>query len=401
MGLKHQAFFYSLFLSRLADQIILFLVPLVIFQLTGSVAWSGGAFFLETLPRYLAFPICGALCDRISPLRLLRVSQLLRALACFVGMSAYALFGGIGWLIGISAVCGVLTTQGLMAREVMLPQLFQQHRFQTVAAYTQIADQLGLVLGPLFAAGLLKLVSWDYVVVSSAGLFLAADGCVILWQRWVQPVLDEPTPVAGHWALPLITAMRHIIHRPGLIEAVVLAAAVNLVIGVTLATSAAMVTGVHGETDTAYALLQMAGAVATVIVLFVTAHLPAALGTLGLVAYAMILIGGLVSGLASGAALYAIGFILVIGFDKMFNVFIRSLRMRIIPREDLGKTTGLIVMLNNLSQPLAGLLVGAFAGSFGAGVVIAALSLAMGCLGLGVGALWLRRTSRPAFLDYR
>ena len=31
MGLKHQAFFYSLFLSRLADQIILFLVPLVIF----------------------------------------------------------------------------------------------------------------------------------------------------------------------------------------------------------------------------------------------------------------------------------------------------------------------------------------------------------------------------------
>jgi len=41
----------------------------------------------------------------------------------------------------------------------------------------------------------------------------------------------------------------------------------------------------------------------------------------------------------------------------MFNVFIRTLRMKIIPRQDLGKTTGLIVMLNNLSQPLAGLLV--------------------------------------------
>jgi MFS family permease len=64
MRLKHQAFFYSLFLSRLADQIILFLVPLVIFQPTGSVAWSGAAFFLETLPRFLSFPICGALCDR-------------------------------------------------------------------------------------------------------------------------------------------------------------------------------------------------------------------------------------------------------------------------------------------------------------------------------------------------
>jgi MFS family permease len=116
MGLKHQAFFYPLFLSRLPDQIILFLVPLVIFQLTGSVAWSGTAFFLETLPRFLSFPICGALGDRMSPLTLLRVSQLFRAMSCVAGMTAYAIVGGVGWLIGISAVCGVLTTQGLSCR---------------------------------------------------------------------------------------------------------------------------------------------------------------------------------------------------------------------------------------------------------------------------------------------
>lgn len=399
MGLKHQAFFYSLFLSRLADQIILFLVPLVIFQLTGSVAWSGAAFFLETLPRFLSFPICGALCDRTSPLTLLRTSQLSRAVACFAGMTAYAIFGGIGWLIGISAVCGVLTTQGLMAREVMLPQVFHGQRFEKVVAYTQIADQLGTVLGPLVAAGLLKLCSWEYVVVSSAALFLAADGSVIAWQKFAQPVLTEPKPIPGSWTLPLKTALRHIIKRPGLMEAVLLAAAVNLVIGVTLATSAAMVTGVHGETNTYYALLQMAGAVATVIVLFVTAHLPTALKTLGLVAYAMIFIGGVITGMATHAHAYALGFILVVGFDKMFNVFIRTLRMRIIPRQDLGKTTGLIVMLNNLSQPLAGLLVSAFAGIHGAGMVIAALSLVMGFLGLLVGAIWFRKAPGPSILD--
>jgi MFS family permease len=301
----------------------------------------------------------------------------------------------VGWLIGISAVCGVLTTQGLMAREVMLPQLFHQHRFEKVASYTQLADQLGMVLGPLVAAGLLKLWSWEYVVASSAALFLAADGLVIAWQRFARPKLDEPTPIPGSWTLPLKTALQHIVKRPGLLEAVILAAGVNLVIGVTLATSAAMVTGVHGETDTYYALLQMAGAVATVIVLFAIAHLPVALGTLGVVAYVMILIGGIVTGLASHPHVYVLGFILVIGFDKMFNVFIRTLRMRIIPRQDLGKTTGLIVMLNNLSQPLAGLLVSAFAGLYGAGIVISALSFVMGFLGLLVGALWLRRATRP------
>jgi hypothetical protein len=48
---NHQAFFCSLFVARLADQILLFLVPLVVFQTTRQVSWSGLAFFIETLPR--------------------------------------------------------------------------------------------------------------------------------------------------------------------------------------------------------------------------------------------------------------------------------------------------------------------------------------------------------------
>ena len=54
-------FFLSLFLSRLADQIILFVVPLVVFKTTDSAAWAGLAFFAESLPRFLSFPVCGAL----------------------------------------------------------------------------------------------------------------------------------------------------------------------------------------------------------------------------------------------------------------------------------------------------------------------------------------------------
>jgi hypothetical protein len=234
---------------------------------------------------------------------------------------------------------------------------------------------------------------------SSAALFLAADGAVIAWQKLVRPVLAEPQPIPGNWALPLKTALQHVIKRPGLMEAVLLATAVNLIIGVTLATSAAMVTGVHGETDTYYALVQMAGAVATVIILFLIAHLSTSLESLGLMAYVMIFIGGVVTGLASNAHVYTLGFIVVVGFDKMFNVYIRTLRMRIIPRQDLGKTTGLIVMLSNLSQPLAGLLVSVFAGICGAGLVIAALAVVMGFVGLLVGTIWLRRAPRPAMFD--
>ena len=54
---------------------------------------------------------------------------------------------------------------------------------------------------------------------------------------------------------------------------------------------------------------------------------------------------------------------LVAGFDKMVNVFIRTLRARMVPLEDPGKTSGIIARLNKLSQYLAGLLVGFLAGA--------------------------------------
>lgn len=114
MRKDYLAFFISLFLSRLADQILLFIVPLVVFQTTNSASWAGLAFFVESLPRFLAFPLCGALCDKYSPIRILHISQVYRALLCVLAMVLYVFFGGIGWLVVLSALCGVLTTQGIM-----------------------------------------------------------------------------------------------------------------------------------------------------------------------------------------------------------------------------------------------------------------------------------------------
>lgn len=183
MRKEYLAFFSSLFVSRLADQILLFLVPLIVFQTTGSAAWAGLAFFIESLPRYLAFPVCGALCDKYSPIKVLHISQVYRALACVLAMALHGVFGGIGWVIALSALCGVLTTQGLMAREVLLPHIFSDYSYTKTLSYSQIADQAGLVLGPLVAALLLEFCAWHWVVLWVAGLFLLADLGMGVWQR--------------------------------------------------------------------------------------------------------------------------------------------------------------------------------------------------------------------------
>ena len=397
MRTDHTAFYTSLFLSRLADQMLLFLVPLVVFQVTQSTAWSGVAFFVETLPRFLSFPICGALCDRIPPLRLLRISQIARALACVLGCMASGLTGQVAWLVGVSAVCGVLTTQGLMAREVMLPQVFRGWRTESVLAHAQIADQLGMVLGPLLAALALGWWSWVAVLGVTAGLFVAADAAMKVW-RWASPVqLDEPAGINAtqtrHWLQPYRTALAHVLRLPGLKQLIVLAAGVNLVVGVTLATSAAMVTGALHQSSSDYALLQTGGAITTVVILLVIARLSMPLGGMGLVAYLGILLGAVATAVSGGPWTYALGFLMVIGFDKMFSVYIRTRRLQVIPATDLGKTTGLIVLLNNLTQPMAGLLVGLFAGATHAQGVIWVMAAGMALLG-GL-ALAIGRRCKP------
>ncbi|WP_281663325.1 MFS transporter [Paraburkholderia fungorum] len=394
MRVNPQAFFCSLFVARLADQVLLFLVPLVVFQTTHQVSWSGLAFFIETLPRYLVFPFFGALCDRISPLRLMRISQTVRAFVCFGGVLAYVLFGGIGWLIALSALCGVLTSQGLVAREVMLPQIFSTQQFQRVLAYSQLADQLGFVLGPMLAALLLGLWRWEWVVGATGVLFLLADAALLQWARSSGFRAGDPPPAKpGHWTMPLRIALRHVLLLPGLKRVVLLAAAENLVIGVTLATSAAMVTGIHAQSSRYYAGLQTAGAVATVLILLTIARNAWPARTLGLLAFVSICAGGVIAGASAAPWGYAVGFLLIVGFDKMFNVYIRSARQKIIPPEDYGKTTGVVILLNNMTQPLAGLLVGIFSARAQTGLLIVALSLAMGCIGatVSIGSALSRR----------
>jgi MFS family permease len=388
MRAHHLSFYSSLLLSRLADQVLLFLVPLVVYQQTGSASWTGITFFIETLARFVAFPVCGVLSDRHPPLRLLRQSQALRALSCLAGLAAgFALSGqaALGALVLASAACGVFTTQGVMAREVLLPHIFPGDRFERVLAHAQIADQLGMVAGPVVAAAALAIWPWQGVVGCSALMFVLADAALAWWPRQHTGTLPQGRSAVGEsWWVPLRTALAHIAHLPGLKPLIALAAGVNLVVGVTQATAAAMLTGLLGQSAAAYAQLQTAGAVVTVLVLAWVARAHWRGHTLGVWSYALLLVGGLMSAWAAHPAVYALGFLLVIGFDKMFSVYIRAARQRIIPAQDFGKTSGVVVLLNNLTQPLAGLAVGLGAQGADARGVIAVLVVGMGVIGVVV-----------------
>jgi MFS family permease len=396
MRKDYLAFFVSMFLSRLADQILLFIVPLIVFQTTQSVSWAGLAFFVESLPRFLSFPICGALCDKFSPIRILHISQVYRAVMCIAAVVLFMIFGGIYWIVALSAVCGVLTTQGIMAREVVMPYIFKHYTYTKTLSYSQIADQTGLVLGPLIAALMLEVWAWHWVVLAIAVLFLLADLAMLFWQRTSAVTLETFEQHHDVWLNPLRIAFGHIRNLAELKKIIGLAVGVNLIIGVTLATSAAMVIGEYSAGKDYYAWLQAAGAVTTIIILFFLARVTLPLRVLGSMSYTLIAAGAFITALSPTVWGYIVGFLLIVGFDKMFNVYIRSIRQQVIPARDFGKTVGVITLLNNLSQPLAGLLVALLAAPVGTQQVILLLALATSLIGITVVAFFSKTAGMPA-----
>ncbi len=388
MRKDYLAFFISLFLSRLADQILLFIVPLIVFQTTQSVSLAGLAFFVESLPRFLAFPVCGALCDKYPPVRILHLSQVYRALACMIAIGLYGVFDGIYWLVMLSALCGVLTTQGVMAREVLMPHVFQQYSYAKTLSYSQIADQSGLVLGPLVAALMLEVWAWPWVVLGVAALFVLADLAMGVWQRTNTVNVEVFEQHRDIWLQPLRIAFGHIGNLASLKRLIALTVGVNLIIGVTLATSAAMVTGQFAAGKDAYALLQAAGALVTIVILFYLARATLPLKLLGGLSYGLIAVGALIMAISPNLWLYLLGFLLVIGFDKMYSVYMRSVRQKVIPVQDFGKTVGVITLLNNLPQPLAGLVIAVLAAPLGTQTVILLLTGITALIGVAVASGW-------------
>ncbi|WLH10992.1 MFS transporter [Pseudomonas hefeiensis] len=395
MRKDYLAFFISMFLSRLADQILLFIVPLIVFQTTHSVSWAGLAFFVESLPRFLSFPICGALCDKFSPIRILHISQVYRAVICIAAVVLFMIFGGIYWIVALSAVCGVLTTQGIMAREVVMPYIFKHYTYTKTLSYSQIADQTGLVLGPLIAALMLEVWAWHWVVLAIAGLFLLADLAMLFWQRASAVTLETFEQHHDVWLNPLRIAFGHIRNLAELKKIIGLAVGVNLIIGVTLATSAAMVIGEYSAGKDYYAWLQAAGAVTTILILFFLARVTLPLRVLGSLSYTLIAAGAFITAFSPTLWGYLVGFLLIVGFDKMFNVYMRSIRQQVIPAKDFGKTVGVITLLNNLSQPFAGLLIALLAAPVGTQQVILLLALATSLIGITVVVVFSKTAGLP------
>ncbi|MFI0817427.1 MFS transporter [Streptomyces sp. NPDC021098] len=378
-------------LGLMAEQVVMFAVPLLIFQDTNEVSSLGFAFALEWLPGLIAYPFAGLIADRDGGARLFSVVSGGRAVVLVV-VAALCL-AQPSWTTAIlmtsGAVLSVLVAPVRMSVEKMVPLLAEGEKMARTQALVQNMELLAMALGPALAMLAATLLGKVWLLAVAGSVFAVAAACWLPLPRGVrQPAAGSSRAVFQELALGWSLLIKN---RPVLLLGMV-NFAINLAVAAMLSANAALVTGVFKAPDSAFALLNTCVGVIGFLNLMVIPVLLKRFDVhfLGGLGFSLLCGALLLTGVVGSFVGYAVFFVAALTGVAYYNVFNRTQRVRVIAKEHLGKVMGPFYLLNLLSYPIAGLLVGSVGAAFGPQRLILVLAV---CL-TGFGAVFLPLTMR-------
>lgn len=373
------------------DQTLNYLVPLIIYVLTGNPALSGVAFLVQWLPSVISMPVSGAVNDRFSPFPQLFWTDVIRA----VLMSVVAFGGAIPFVLvgaGLTVLCGGHAT---ISTETTLVRGSSTNIYPRIQARFQATQQLAMVGAPALA-GLLVLLPLELTfTVLSFGYALSA----IVTRFGFAPVR---TATEGQKLKSLAGAMRGlplgfkiVLRRASILWLIVLTSAVNLSAGMLLATLSPIVIGELNSGSSVVALVATGGTIASLTVaigvsIFVNQQ---NIDRCILLYLCLFVFGATILVVSTEPLVFGFGFGAWNAGVAVFSIWMRSWRARVLPAQSFGTALGAFMFLILLSVPISGGVLAVSAGFFEAGQVLMA-TLVVSLLVVAVGTLAFKRALR-------
>lgn len=392
----HRAVFAAgVLLGLVAEQMVLFAVPLLIFQNTDNITYLGIAFALEWLPGLVTYPFAGLVADLDGGARLFSRVTYGRAgiLCCAALLCLIARSWSTPVLITDGFLLSMLVAPVRMSVEKMVPQIAGGELLAPTQSLVQNMELLAMALGPALALLVAALVGKVLLLLTAAGVFAIAASCWLPLPRGMRSpkvggVRDSLAQLRLGWTLLLR-------NRPVVLLGS-LNFTINLAFAIVVCANAAMVVGVFKAPQSSFALLNTCVGITGLLNLLLIPWLlrkfkVEALGGFGFV---LACTGLMLLGFAPSFAVYGPAFVGALAGIAYFNVFNRTQRVRAIEREHLGKVMGPFYLLNLSSYPVAGLLVAVFGARYGPQrlmIVLGVLLCAVGAVLLPLTAIGFRR----------
>jgi MFS family permease len=379
-------FFVGRFFGALADEFLLFAIPVLIFRVTGDVAWLGAAFLIEWLPRLVSLPTAGAVVDRFGPRPVYLVADALRFIVTLGGFLLLDAAPGssLSILLALAMLSGFCFEQTFIAIETIVQRLAPKDQLVKTQALLEGIDQTCHIAGPLLAGLFVAQIELIALLPLIATLFSISFLSVLATRFFCLEVPGTGAVKSLRIIGDIRVGVETLLRCPKLGFLVILTMLSNLIIGVLIVELPAIVTGTFLLSPTYLGMLNtMAGAtgVATMFLIpgLIRTVPPAMLGQASFVLTAgLCLLAALSPNFWAFAVLYA----LVAATAGAFVIYIRMERVRLVPSEVYGRTVGTIVMANFLPMPIAGGIVGLVADQIGllalvGGVAVGGLMLAI------------------------
>jgi MFS family permease len=351
-------FFTLRFFGELANQLLQFAVPLMIYKSTGSIAWSGIAFFVEWLPRLFSFPLAGAAVDRFGP-RIVYIvadsSRLFSSLIAYLGLIIFPEQTHF-FLIILAVVNGFFFEQTFISIEQIICKLTPRAEIHRAQSILTGIDQATTVAGPALAGLLVTIVKPSALLVMIALIFCTSLLFVIRMNGY--HLRSQVSQDSHPFLKEIRDGFKTLISIPRLVLIVFLTNILNLMIGLSLIIAPAITTDIFGMPDEylgiVYAISGAVGFIAIVVTPWLADHFK--LSRVGICAFFLTCIAFLGIGIAPSYWVYVAATSILMAMDGVFTVYIRTERAQLIPADRFGSTIGIIVLLNFVSLPFAGLL---------------------------------------------
>lgn len=349
-----------------ANNLLEFAVPILVYQTTKSVLWSGIALATEWLPRLISLPLAGVFVDRLHVRRVYAVSDAVRGVtACLV--AATTIFAPEGLrlaaLMALAVVAGACFEQTFVAGEKAVRLLVPLEKIGSAHSVLGAIDQTCELAGP--ALGALLLFAGTTPTVMTVGILFLISLCL----AWGLPELSdaesqeredavEECPVLRGVLAQLLTSGRTALGHPVLRTVIMITFGVNLLIGMVMSASPALVERTFDVSSSGLGVMYASAGAVSIVLL---AGVAAAMRRFGLLRVGM---GSALAtcgafgllGVAPNMAAYGLLVVAMFACQSVFTVFIRVVRAHVIPPEKFAGVVSVILLMNFASLPLAGIL---------------------------------------------
>jgi MFS family permease len=354
-GAEFWKFLLGQTVSNVGSSFTIFVLPLLVFKLTGSAFNLALVASAEYIPYLLFGLIIGAWVDRVDRRRLMILTDIAQALV----ISSIPLLGALGllsvwWIYAVGFVSSTLWIFFNTAEFAAVPSLVPEEDLPAANGYLQASYATATVVGPLLAGLLVAVAPIHLVLVVDALSFLVSALAVGLIKVSFNDADSAERQRSERLQRDVVEGLRYVLGHPILRNTCLMMALVSCVGFTVYAQLVFYAKERLGASDTQVGLLYAAGSVGMIALALVASPLRRRL-SFSKVMLGTLMLQGVLTVLLASTRSYWVGVLLwavMWGLVVLLDINSNSLWQMIVPNRLLGRVQSVVNVLSWSTIPL-------------------------------------------------